>query len=287
MCLVSCLGLKPKTPRVKALGVLLFGVQALCVVKAAAGDCVPAGLGELVLVERVYDGDTVKLKDGRQVRLLGVNTPEIEHGKERPGQALGEESRMATEAFLKTDKQIRLFYDVQRVDRYGRTLAHIYDAKNNSLAAYLLRKGLGFHVAIPPNLSLNDCLSGQEKLARKKALGVWRNADWQALPAAQLQLADTGFKRIRGRVVTVRQAQSVWLELDGPVAIKITPTDLNNFDVKDWSAWQGRQIEVRGWVTSLSARKEPSRKARSSVKASYKPLLVQPRIAENLELLSQ
>jgi len=287
MSLVNLLGLKPKAPRVKTLGVLLFGVQALYVVSATAGDCMPAGAGELAQVERVYDGDTLKLKDGRHVRILGVNTPEVSHGKDKAGQALGEEARMATGAFVGTDKPVRLFYDVQRVDRYERTLAHVYDAKGNSLAVHLLRKGLGFHVAIPPNLSLNDCLSGQERLARKKSLGVWGSVAWQAKPAAALSLKDTGFQRISGRIVSVRKAQSIWLELDGPLVIKITPTDLKNFPAVNWLSWKGKHVEVRGWVTERGgSSEEPEKKSKSAAKKSYKSLIVQPRIAGALDLLS-
>src|SRR5687768_17229147 len=38
-------------------------------------------------VARVYDGDTVVLEDGKHVRLLGINTPEIESHQraEEPG----------------------------------------------------------------------------------------------------------------------------------------------------------------------------------------------------------
>lgn len=293
MCLVSCLGLKPKTPRVKALGVLLFGFQALCVVPVSAGDCMPAGKGELVQVERVYDGDTLKLQDGRHVRVLGVNAPEVDHGNERSGQALGRESQLAAEEFWRANRSARLFYDVQRVDRYGRTLAHVYDAKGNSLAAHLLRKGLGFHAAIPPNLSLQECLVGQELLARKSAVGVWRHRAWQAKAAAGLTLEDTGFQRITGRVVSVRKAQSVWLELDGPVVIKITPTDLGNFPVRNWSLWEGKRVEVRGWVSLRSDAKSAHKKAsakvsmKDSAKAPLPPLLIQPRIDSSLELLAQ
>lgn len=290
MSLVSFPGLKTKTPSVQTLGVLLFGLSAIF--SRVWADCVPQGAGELAVVERVYDGDTIKLKDGRHVRILGVNAPEVDHGKESSGQALGEESRMATEAFLKSNKQVRLFYDVQRVDRYERTLAHVYDAKGTSLAANLLRKGLGFHVAIPPNLSLNECLHGQETLARNKGLGIWSHRAWRAAPAASLTLKDTGFKRIAGRVVSVRKAQSIWLELDGPVVIKITPSDLKNFPATHWESWKGRQVEVRGWVTERSGSEESGKKGRSSSKKSFKSfksfksLIVQPRIAGGLELLA-
>lgn len=35
--------------------------------------------GEWVKVKRVNDGDTVQLSDGRFVRYIGINTPEINH----------------------------------------------------------------------------------------------------------------------------------------------------------------------------------------------------------------
>ncbi len=283
--LVSIPSLKSKTPRVQTLGVLFFGLYCFSV-NSFGADCMPAGAGETAIVERVYDGDTIKLKDGRHVRILGVNAPEVDHGKEQTGQALGEESRKATEAFFKANKSVRLFYDEQRVDRYERTLAHVYDIQGNSLAANLLRNGLGFHVAIPPNLSLNDCLQGQEAIARKKGLGVWSHPGWQAKSASSLTLDDTGFQRIRGRVVSVRQAQSIWLELDGPLVIKITPTDLKNFPAIKWAQWKGKEVEVRGWVTERGGSEESEKKTKSAANKSYKSLMVQPRIAGNVELVN-
>ena len=249
----------------------------------------PGGIGEAAVVERVYDGDTLKLRDGRHVRILGINTPEVDHGKEKTGQALGDEARLSAEAFFKKDANVRLFYDVQRVDRYERTLAHVYNPKGESLSAYLLRLGLGFHVAVPPNLGLNQCLQAQEQVARQKHLGVWRDPAWRALPARGLTMRDTGFKRVVGRVDKVRVAQSVWLELDGPLVIKISPADLANFSHKDWRSLTGKTLEVRGWVTERGGEegsgKGKNEKGRPAAKRSYKSLLIQPRIESNLELL--
>ncbi|MET0357558.1 MAG: thermonuclease family protein, partial [Cellvibrio sp.] len=187
MSLVNIPGLKIKTPSVQTLGVLVFGRLSSCFCVVSTADCLPDGQGEIAVVDRIQDGDTVKLKDGRHVRVLGINTPEVTHG-DKPGQALGQESRQEAEGFFRADKQIRIFYDIQRFDRYGRTLAHVYDAKGNSLAAHLLRKGLGFHVAIPPNVSLNQCLHKQETIARDKSLGVWSNRDWRPITASKLKL---------------------------------------------------------------------------------------------------
>jgi endonuclease YncB( thermonuclease family) len=81
--------------------------------------------GELVQVARVSDGDTLKLQDGRSVRVLGINAPEIVHGN-RPGQPLGRESRAAAQAFIDASKgKVRLGFERETHDHYGRFLAHV------------------------------------------------------------------------------------------------------------------------------------------------------------------
>gem|GEM_PF-263892 len=286
MSLVTVPGPRIKTPSVQTLGVLLFGLLSILDSLNTFADCIPAGAGEMAIVDRVLDGDTIKLKDGRYLRVLGINTPEVGHGLDRSGQALGNESRRAAEDFFSSDKRIRLFYDVDRLDTYKRTLAHVYDLKGNSLSAHILRKGLGFHIAIPPNLSLNNCLSAQESIARKKFLGVWSHSEWQPIPASNLLLTDTGFKRITGRVVGVRKTQSVWLQLDGPLVIKISAVDLKNFSERDWFSWKGRHIEVRGWLRNSDGDGQGEGKQKSSTTTkTSKSLIVRPRIEWNLDLL--
>jgi micrococcal nuclease len=52
--------------------------------------------GQWVTVKRVADGDTVQLADGRSVRYIGVNTPEIQH------------ERHTAESFGLEDRSFRL-----------------------------------------------------------------------------------------------------------------------------------------------------------------------------------
>ena len=77
----------------------------------------------------MIDGDTIELGDGRLVRYIGVDAPEARR-------KVGERwivdpepfSRAATEANrqLVEGKAVRLEYDVQTHDRYGRWLAYVY-----------------------------------------------------------------------------------------------------------------------------------------------------------------
>lgn len=79
---------------------------------------------ETVTVTKVIDGDTIVVADGRHVRYLGIDTPEMDG-------FTAEERRLAREAkemnsSLVLHKTIRLQYDSERKDKYGRTLAYIW-----------------------------------------------------------------------------------------------------------------------------------------------------------------
>ena len=55
---------------------------------------------------------------GEQVRLIGVDTPETKHPR-KPVQYFGKEATAFTQRTV-TGKRVRLEYDQQRHDKYGR-----------------------------------------------------------------------------------------------------------------------------------------------------------------------
>ena len=75
-------------------------------------------------VVRVIDGDTVELSSGVTIRYIGVDSPEttVQGEVER----LLARQALAYNALLVQDKEVRLEYDLERTDRYGRTLAYLY-----------------------------------------------------------------------------------------------------------------------------------------------------------------
>ncbi len=84
-----------------------------------------APLGEgTYRVQRVVDGDTLKLEDGTRVRLIGVNTPEMTTDTGTP-EPWATEATEFTEAFV-ANKDIRLQFDRERLDQFGRTLAYVW-----------------------------------------------------------------------------------------------------------------------------------------------------------------
>src|SRR5690606_15121742 len=134
-------------------------------------------------------------------------------------------------------------------DRYGRLLGEAYNVQGKSLSADLLRRGLGFYVAVAPVPEWSECLQRAEIQARDAGLGVWREPYWRARAAAELSTADTGFIRIQGQITDIAvRGQLSWLELDGPVVLRL-PTSLSKHQQ---SNWRGRSIEVTGWLVDRS-----------------------------------
>lgn len=210
----------------------------------------PVGLPQ-VKVQRVVDGDTLRLTDGRSVRLIGLDTPELAR-KGRPAEPLAEAAKRRLQTLVNdSGGSIGLRVGEQAKDHYGRTLANIYGRDGSNLEAQLLSEGLGFHVVVAPNAALATCQRQAEDVARQGRLGLWRSSP--VLSTAQI--TQGGFALVSGRVDSVRRnAAGTWIELQGGVVLRIAPSLLAQFDRKDLERLQGRQVQARGWVVDRSRR---------------------------------
>ena len=220
----------------------LSGAQAFCPA--------PSGLTP-VAVQRVVDGDTLRLSDGRNVRMIGLNTPEL--GKQgRSDEPFAVAARKRLEALVAaSDGRVGLVPGKESKDHYGRTLAHVYGADGANLEAQMLAEGLGFQVAVAPNVDLVACQQAAERNARQAGLGVWRQSP--VLKAEQI--VTSGFAVLSGRVSKVqRNRGGVWIELQDSVVLRVAPNLLARFDVNSLESLKGKQIEARGWVLDRSRR---------------------------------
>src|SRR5687767_4907398 len=93
-------------------------------------------------VVRVVDGDTLLLDRKERVRLIGVDTPESVDPR-RPVQQFGKEAADFTRRIVQ-GKRVRLEFDRDREDRYGRTLAYVFLEDGTLLNAEIVRHGYGF-----------------------------------------------------------------------------------------------------------------------------------------------
>jgi endonuclease YncB( thermonuclease family) len=211
--------------------------------------CPAPGKLPSVKVQRVVDGDTLRLQDGRSVRLIGLNSPELGR-KGRSAEPLAEAARKRlSELVAANDGHVGLLPGHEPKDRYGRTLAHAYDGKGRNLEAQLLAEGLGYLVAIAPNVALVECQQAAERLARQSRVGLWRRSPVQT-PG---QLSRGGFALVGGRVERVeRNRGGVWLALGDSLVLRVPPQALDGFDWRRLQGLAGRQVEARGWVIDRS-----------------------------------
>ncbi len=117
-----------------------------------------------VKVSKVIDGDTIVLNSGEVIRYIGIDTPE-------KGEAFFEQATQANRELLQSGK-LTFEYDVDRQDRYGRTLAYVW-IDSLLVNAELIRLGLASVYTFVPNLKYRDRFVSRQTEARKSGLGIW------------------------------------------------------------------------------------------------------------------
>lgn len=135
--------------------------------------------GEIV---RVKDGDTYVVSVREEeitVRLIGVDTPESvapeEYYKENSEEG-AEVSAIVKEKIKKGDT-VFLEYDIEKSDKYGRSLAYVYFEDGSMVQEWLLENGYAQTMTIQPNSKYADLFASVQKEAMKAQKGLW--ADYE------------------------------------------------------------------------------------------------------------
>src|SRR5690606_17976948 len=223
----------------------------------AFGDCAATRIDQSARAVQVLDGDTLRLVSGRKLRLIGVNSPEL--NTSQGAEPLAAEARRFVQQFVENAGVLQLRYGAEKEDRYGRLLVHVFDSTGKSLEQALLEQGLAFHITVGRNDALQDCLRRAEESARQKRLGIWDKPYYQAAPPGVLQ---EGFRLVQGTVQNVQLPNrgSWWLDLDSGVSLVIRPRDQSHFRKADLLALQGRTVEARGWLIKRKGGKKTERR---------------------------
>ena len=124
-------------------------------------------------VKWVNDGDTIVLANGKRVRYIGINSPEIDHDGQK-AQPYGDVARNYNRQMV-SGRQIRLEFDRERHDRYGRLLAYVFLPDGIFLNENLLQTGYAYFLFHKPNLKYNQRLLRAQQTAMKARRGLWRN----------------------------------------------------------------------------------------------------------------
>jgi len=133
---------KPTSAIVAAAGVFLWFLFAAFQTTALPSEELKAR------VVKIIDGDTiiVKFEGGeRSVRLLGIDSPELGKDGSPPEYAAHEAKKFLEKLIL--GKKVRLRFDLEREDRYGRLLCYVYSSDGTLVNELLVREGLALVIS--------------------------------------------------------------------------------------------------------------------------------------------
>jgi len=120
----------------------------------------------------VVDGDTIRLDNGGRVRYIGIDAPER-------GEAFYDDARRYNQELLARGP-LRLAYDRERSDRYGRTLAYVFvrgdDGRDVFVNEELVRAGWARTMEVYPNVGYAATFRAAEAKARRRRRGMWARA---------------------------------------------------------------------------------------------------------------
>lgn len=201
---------------------------------------------EIAELHYVHDGDTLRLRDGRKIRLIGINTPELARDT-KPAEAYSREARETLQSLFEKDNFIGLRFGKDKKDHYGRFLAHVFSADRQNAQATLLKYGYAFAINIPPNTHLATCYLALEHEARCNKRGLWQ--DTNIINAKDLDLTHLGFHLIQGNVENITiDKKGIWINLDNKLTVGIRSANRHLFDITTINTMLNQTIMVRGWL---------------------------------------
>lgn len=240
--------------RLRRFCVPLFAAAIANAAPASDAPCLAPAAAAPIAIKHVVDGDTVVLADGRSLRLIGINAPE----KGRKGAA---DDPLAAQASAELTRLLqggrtRLTTGREAFDRHGRTLGDLFLADGGLAAEALVRAGLGFAVAVPPNDAHIACLLAAERTAREARRGLWADPSFWSFDAARPPQNLAGkFRRATGTVsARAERRAGLALDLDGEVELWVPAERRPALAAALGRAEVGDRITVRGWWSSYRGR---------------------------------
>lgn len=224
------------------------------------------GDGEYTVAD-VIDGDTVALNGSdTHIRYLEIDAPEVLHS-DSPGDPLAEEAKGLNERLV-SGKKIRLEFDRERYDPYGRELAYVF-ADGVFVNEEIVREGLARAFIIKPNDRYADRILSAEEEAKRERRGIWGDLSSLKPPPDDVNflIKPSQASRYNGQRVVVRgkitdsrkSSKVIVLKMESNLDITIFPDSWGNFrffGINPETYYVGRPVEVIGKVRMYKGRPE-------------------------------
>ncbi len=155
---------------------------------AAKAEFIPLIPTKTPVLTYVVDGDTIAVQIERtieKVRLIGIDTPESRRNDRANLQAersrrdvktiiqMGKQAKEVFKGLLPKGTELRIEYDVQKRDKYGRLLAYVYTKDNTMINEEMLRLGYAQLLTIPPNVRYVERFRKALTKSRNDKRGLW------------------------------------------------------------------------------------------------------------------
>lgn len=131
---------------------------------------------DFYFVNKVIDGDTFWVNSqksgGFKIRLIGVDAPESRNVFKKKKHPYGHTSKKFLIELIQNN-HVRLEFDVDSLDQYGRTLAYAYLENGEMVNEILVKTGNGQILTIAPNVKYESLFLTAQRYARKNSLGLW------------------------------------------------------------------------------------------------------------------
>lgn len=219
-------------------------------------------------VIEVLDGDTVIIDDARRssVRYLGIDTPEMAR-QDSPGDPMAEEAKDFNDELV-GKKHVKLEFDEQNYDIYGRMLAHVY-VDDVFVNLELLRQGYATQLIIEPNLKHSDSMRRAVDEAKKNKSGIWGDLRTLKEPPGngefEIDLSKARLyagKRVvvEGEITETRRSDKVIvLNMEDELKVAIFLSGWPNFEhfgIAPDTHYKGKRVRVTGRVRMYKGKPE-------------------------------
>ena len=229
---------------------LIASTAAVHASDSSLASCLRNRSSDAVRVAKVTDGDTLALTNGQRVRIIGINTLELN----AKSQASRASARAATDALrsLVGNREITLIAGPERRDRHGRRLAHVLNKDRVNVGAELIRRGHATAVAVAQNTLCADHHFTLESEARIKSLGIWETPSEWFIDDDTIARDSRGFKLMKTSITSINS--------DGNQSILRFSNGISATLGKHWTVAPpgkqlvGKRVEIRGWVSGERTR---------------------------------
>lgn len=203
------------------------------------------------IVVAVYDGDTlmVEFVGGRaqKVRLIGLDAPETDHPLEKV-QLMAQLSKRFAFYFLYGER-IKLTYDFQYEDKYGRLLAYVWTEENGLFNEFIISEGFASaYLKFPFKDTFRKRFIQAERQARSSNRGLWNTEPYPEVLSTEAarHVGQTAAVKFRCHQV-VSRGKFVYLScFEGQFTALVPEERVRLF--RDLESLEGRTISVKGFV---------------------------------------